>query len=375
VRRLARQCWIPVVWMLATLGLVVAACGSPSAPRPAVVTPLDIPPIEAMPASRLETMAARDQALAAARLEGRAESPMRLQRRTRRWAAGATIKVAFRGGDAALRRRIAEVAALWTLHGNIGFDFGDAGGKGFRAWSPNDTAYTAQIRIGFDDPDHFSCVGDESVNAACAAPGQASMNYAGFDRDLPANWHGIVLHQFGHALGLEHERPAADPGCDAELRWDDDAGYARTTAADGRLARDGAGRWPGIYTMLAGPPHRWNRGRVDQALRRLPESRAFGPGPADPASVMRDDFGAWMFRAGAASRCFAPRAERLSEGDERGMASMYPRVPADVMAAVRRHEAALASIRDAERLAPPIRRFVEGRLDVLQAFRVSAAPR
>ena len=145
------------------------------------------------------------------------------------------------------------MAAQWTLHGNIGFAFGDTGAQGFRAWSPNDTTYAAQIRIGFDEPGYFSCVGDESVNAACAAPGQASMNYHRFDQELPGNWRGIVLHQFGHALGLEHERGAAGPGCDTELRWDDEPGYVRTTDAQGRLARDRDGRWPGIYAVLAMP--------------------------------------------------------------------------------------------------------------------------
>ena len=354
---------------LGALGLATAGCSTPEAP-PAAVLPL----IEAVPGSRLATMAARDQTLAAASLGPGGESPMRLQRRTRRWAAGSTIKVAFRGGDERLHRQMAEVAALWTLHGNIGFDFGDAGGRPFRTWSPNDTTYTAQIRIGFDEPGYFSCVGDESVNAACAAPGQASVNYDRLDQALPANWRGIVLHQFGHALGLEHEQEGADAACDAELRWDDEPGYVRTTDAAGRLARDHAGRWPGIYTVLAGPPHRWSRARVDVTLRHPPVSRAFERGVADPASVMRSDFGEWMYRAGRGSRCFAARQERLSALDERGMAALYPRVPSDVAESLRRYEAALASMRDADRLAPPLLRFVQGRLAVLEATHGARRP-
>ena len=212
MRRSSRALWTTTLLALGVLGLAAAGC-SPSDAPPAAVLPL----IEAMPGSRLATMTARDQALAAARLGPGGESPMQLQRRTRRWAAGSTITVAFRGGEERLHRQMAEVAALWTLHGNIGFDFGEAGGRRLRTWSPNDTAYTAQIRIGFDEPGYFSCVGDESVNAACAAPGQASMNYQRFDHALPANWRGIVLHQFGHALGLEHEQESTDTACDAEI--------------------------------------------------------------------------------------------------------------------------------------------------------------
>ena len=57
------------------------------------------------------------------------------------------------------------------------------------------------------------------------------------------------------------------------------------------------------------------------------------------------------------------------------MAAMYPRVAAEVRAAVERHEVALTSIRDADHLAPPIRRFVQGRLDVLEAVHVAGRPR
>jgi hypothetical protein len=319
-------------------------------------------------------MAARDQTLAAARL-GSGATPMALQRRTRRWAAGSTVTVAVRGGDARLHRQLADVAAQWTLHGNIGLDFGDAGGRGARAWSPNDTRTTAQIRIGFEEPGYFSCIGDESINPACAAPGQASMNLEGFDRELPANWRGIVLHLFGHALGLEHERGTLDGECDAELRWDDDAGYTPTADGRGRLARDRQGRWPGIYTVLAGPPYRWSRARVDQVLRRRPESRSSEGRRVDPSSVMRDDPGEWMFRQGRTSRCFTPRADRLSPQDQATIAAMYPRIAADVEDSVRQHQAALTSIRDADRLAPPIRRFVEARLDVLQQVRKANGPR
>jgi hypothetical protein len=373
VRPPARHHRTPPFLTLGALGLVCVACGDPQTPR-APVLALHIPPIEAMPASRLATMAARDETLAAARLDGGTESPMRLRQRTRRWAAGATIKVAFRGGDAQLHRQIAEVAALWTVHANVGFDFGD-GRRGFRTWSPNDTAYTAHVRIGFDEPGHFSCVGDESVNAACAAPGQASMNFERLDRGLPADWRGVVLHHFGHALGLEDGWGSADHLCDAGFRWEDEPDYVRTVDRAGQPTRDGAGRWPGIYSVLAAPPRAWNRPRVDAVLRRPPDARAPGQGTEDPASVMRVERAAWMFRDDSASRCFAPRAERLSATDEDEIAAMYPRAPAAVVAAVQRHAAALTSIRDAERLPPPIRRFVEARLAGLHAARVPAAPR
>lgn len=57
-------------------------------------------------------------------------------------------------------------------------------------------------------------VGRNAVNAALpgGGPGQASMNLAGFDIALPADWQAVVRHEFGHALGFEHEHQSPAGG-------------------------------------------------------------------------------------------------------------------------------------------------------------------
>ncbi len=206
-----------------------------------------------------------------------------------RWDAGDVITVAFRGGTADLHRKIAQAASEWTKHANLRFDFGEQAGA-FRKWSPSDTQYAADIRIGFDtvfQPGYWSVVGRNSVQPAVVGPGAASMNFGGFDTRLPAEFAATVMHEFGHAIGFQHEHAHPTGGCDNEFRWNDDPGYRRTVDANGQFIPDAAGRRPGIYTVLAGPPNRWSKAKVDHNLKQLPNSSAFQLGPFDRQSIMK----------------------------------------------------------------------------------------
>ena len=80
-----------------------------------------------------------------------------------------------------------------------------------------------------------------SVHAACAKPGQASMRLEGFHTHLPSNWDETVRHEFGHALGLEHEHQHPDEGCEAEFLWEDEPGYVRTYSSESNIVPDDQG--------------------------------------------------------------------------------------------------------------------------------------
>ena len=263
-----------------------------------------------------------------------------------RWDAGDVITVAFRGGTADLHRKIAQAASEWTKHANLRFDFGEQAGA-FRKWSPSDTQYAADIRIGFDtvfQPGYWSVVGRNSVQPAVVGPGAASMNYGGFDTRLPAEFAATVMHEFGHAIGFQHEHAHPTGGCDNEFRWNDDPGYRRTVDANGQFIPDAAGRRPGIYTVLAGPPNRWSKAKVDHNLKQLPNSSAFQLGPFDRQSIMKYSFPDWMFTRGTASVCFTARNVVLSGGDISGARRAYPQSASEVRDAARRGRDALNAV-------------------------------
>ena len=240
----------------------------------------------------------------------------------RRWQRGATLTVAFRGGDASLRREIAAVAAEWSRHCNIKFNFG--AGSAFREWSPSDTSYKANIRISFDGEGCWSLVGTECKNPQKSPPSEASMNFEGFDdpSSRPRNWKAIVLHEFGHALGLYHEHQHPDGTCTNSFRWDDDPNYERTVRGS-QLGEDAQGRRPGIFTVLKAPPYEWEHSKIVRNLGQLPPGLAYYNGSFDRNSIMKYFWPAWMFKEGTASPCYSERNDKLSDKDKERIKQMY----------------------------------------------------
>ena len=97
------------------------------------------------------------------------------------------LKVVFLDGTAAEQALVKKIAPQWSQHANVRFEFVQGG--------------ASDIRVGFDPTDgHWSMVG----TAARYKQGQKTMNLAlrGSGTDEGRR---VILHEFGHALGLKHE--------------------------------------------------------------------------------------------------------------------------------------------------------------------------
>jgi hypothetical protein len=124
------------------------------------------------------------------------------------WPNGSTLRVSFLGGTTDQHNIVKQYAPQWTQYANLHFDFGD---------SPD-----ADIRIAFADDGAWSFVGTDAKGIHVSQP---TMNYGWLDE-------AVVLHEFGHAIGLAHEHQNPDKG----IKWNEEA-----------VIRD-----------LSGPPNFWD---------------------------------------------------------------------------------------------------------------------
>lgn len=236
------------------------------------------------------------------------------------------VTVAFKGGNPAHWKTIADATVPWSTAAGITLDFWtDASKKTLRTWSENDIDYRADVRISFSDSSTWSLVGVDARDLRTA--GEASMNFAGFSRPvLPSGWMALVLHEFGHMMGLQHEHQNPKQDCVNEYRWTGDAGYVPKMDKFGAWTTDDAGRHPDVYFYLGGAPNRWSATMVDYNLRDLPYDRKYKVGTYDRTSIMHYHFEPWLFKDGEKSKCYAPTSSTasLSEGDRRVVAEIYP---------------------------------------------------
>lgn len=142
------------------------------------------------------------------------------------WQPGDLITIRFLDGDSGLQKRVKDAALEWTEHANLTLDFRNSG--------PTD------IRIAFaQGRGSWSYLGRQCRQIAEPAP---TMNYgwltpASEDDELRR----VVLHEFGHALGLihEHQNPK-----DGGVQWNRDA----------------------IIKDLSGPPNNWDLTTIENNM-------------------------------------------------------------------------------------------------------------
>jgi hypothetical protein len=178
--------------------------------------------------------------------------------------------------------------------------------------------------VSFNQPGYFSLIARDGIDPQIARPGEASLNLEGFDKKLPADWKGVALHEFGHAIGFEHEHQGPSAMCD--FRFDDDPGYLATTDDFGQFIPDRNGKRPGLYTLLGGPPNNWPQNVVDHNLKDLPTTSAYSGTPFDKRSIMKYFFADYMFISGTESPCYTDSVNVvISTLDKVGAAQVYPR--------------------------------------------------
>ena len=162
-----------------------------------------------------------------------------------RWDNGASIGIRFLGGSPALQQRVRDVALRWTKIANLNFSFLAAG--------PTD------IRIAFaPGKGSWSYLG--TMCRTIPEP-QPTMNYGWLtDASSDDELRRVVLHEFGHAIGLIHEHQSPKHG----IKWNRDA----------------------VIHDLEGPPNNWDLPTIETNMFKVYAPDAAVASPVDPHSIM-----------------------------------------------------------------------------------------
>lgn len=123
-----------------------------------------------------------------------------------KWNAGDRITISFLDGDTELQGRVKEAAETWIAPdmARLSFDYRPTGEK-------------TMIRISFRKPGSWSVIGTTCKQLASQT--EPTMNFGWIDRSSPDEvLRPVVLHEFGHALGLIHEHQHPE----APIVWDKD---------------------------------------------------------------------------------------------------------------------------------------------------------
>lgn len=124
-------------------------------------------------------------------------------RHTKYWALGRTLRIAFLNGSQAFKDGVKAAASNWLPHINLQFDFVE-GEEG-------------DIRIRTEPGTYWSMVGTDALLVA-EGPTMIISDWM----LQPMIFAHYVMHEFGHALGAEHEHLHPE----ANIPWNKQAVYA-----------------------------------------------------------------------------------------------------------------------------------------------------
>ena len=196
------------------------------------------------------------------------------------WAPGARLRVRFLNGPPLLHRRVLRLAQIWSAYANISFE------------SSEDPA--AEVRVAFNEGEgSWSYEGPDSLKIDDKQP-TVNLDWLRADSSI-ADIESLVLHEFGHVLGLAHEHNNPD----ATISWNKEA----------------------VYAGMGGPPNHWSREMVDRSLfTSWPRSRFPLTKPFDPHSIM-----AYPIPAEFTENGFSiGRNVAVSAGDREFVSRLYP---------------------------------------------------
>jgi hypothetical protein len=179
---------------------------------------------------------------------------------SKKWPVGSKLRCLFLDGSPKMRTKVKAVALEWQKYADIKLKFVASG--------------PAEIRISFyADAGSWSAVGRDALNTSYFPLHQPTMNY-GWLRDDTADdeYHRVVTHEFGHALGCIHEHQSPK----FERKWD--------------VAK--------VMKYFQGPPNFWSPDEIKSNVLEKYSPKGISATVFDPKSIMLYAFDGALFADG-----------------------------------------------------------------------------
>ena len=201
-----------------------------------------------------------------------------------RWPVGSVITVGFLDGSPALQERVAGVARMWTAPGlaNLAFVF-------------KKNAADCMVRISFKYEGSWSVIGTQCLSPQVVPAGEATMNYGWLtDDSTDDEVREVVLHEFGHAIGLLHEHQSPR----SKIKWNKKQ----------------------VYKDLSKPPNSWDKATIDFNMFEMEPKSKVTATAFDTKSIMLYSFPASWTTDGFSTK---PNGV-LSARDKKLIHAVYP---------------------------------------------------
>lgn len=188
------------------------------------------------------------------------------------WDNGKTLRVKFLQGTENQKQFVMNTLQDWMVSVNLKFVRVETG--------------DSEIRVAFDSSDGaWSYIGTDALSIPANQP---TLNLGWLDK-------AVVLHEFGHAIGMGHEHQNPDGG----IEWN-----------EAQVIKD-----------LSGPPNNWDEATIrHNVLQKYSKDQVNGT-KFDSKSIMLYFFPASWTKNGIATQ----ENETLSDVDRSFMASVYPK--------------------------------------------------
>ncbi|HEX8651802.1 MAG TPA: matrixin family metalloprotease [Pyrinomonadaceae bacterium] len=192
------------------------------------------------------------------------------------------LRCKFLDGSAKQKKKVEDKAHLWELFANVRFKFVASG--------------DAEIRISFTaGQGSWSALGTVALLESEYPKDEPTMNFGWLKANTEdEEYERVVLHEFGHALGLDHEHQNPN----AELKWN--------------IAE--------VKRVYSGPPNRWSFKDIEVNILQKYSPAGVKATRYDPDSIMLYMFPASLFLEGEGTKL----NYKLSRMDKEFIRKTYP---------------------------------------------------